>query len=1000
MPTEPTSPTLLEQRLAQARAELERRLQEGERRVCEDLFTRYSDLWSDAECALELVYTEFAALELVGENPEPIEFYQRFPPLRDRLARVLKIHTVFDDGQASEDRALDAWPWHELAQPSAESKSNDAKRTRHQRIGNYELLQEVGRGGMGIVFKARQAGLGRLVALKMIRSPLATQEELSRFRNEAATDARLEHPNIISIHEINEYQGCPYLCLEYVEGGNLADRLADRPIRAVEATRLIETLARAVGYAHEHGVVHRDLKPANILLTTDGQPKIADFGLAKLLDALFEDELMHRVTQTGAVVGTPCYMSPEQTGGKPNAIGPATDIYSLGTLLYEMLTGRPPFQGESTIETLDQIRHHEPPPPRRFRPRLPRDFETICLKCLEKESVRRYPSAVALADDLARALAGEPIVARPVRFPERAAKWVRRRPAIAALLAAVVLVTLVGATGVVWQWRRAEEGWRRAETALAEEAKARRAELALRHEAQHALYLHLIATTHRDLLSHRFRQAEISLDQCHPQFRHWEWHYLSRLCHPELMELTSHSQTVRRVNYLPDGQRIVTATGNWGTGQPGELKAFHAETGEVIWETEVESGPVMDLAISPDGKLLATACVNFDSPTEKGVTLWDSVTGKETQSLPASIGNAFATAFSPDGKRLATGGSDGIVRIFDVGSTDEVRVLKGHTDNVFDLAFRPDGVVVASASRDSSTRIWDVSSGALIRSLPCGEDQRSVVFSPDGRRLATAGYGGAALVWDLSSEGTGPLVLRVDSGMVRGLSFAPDGQLLAGIDTDGSVYLWEIPSGERAATIYGHDAFGNQTAFSPNGLRLASASGDHTVKIWDLTAQPSSTGSVTGGGWVGDLAYSPDGRSLAVASNRNQVSSDYVDYAARIIDLADRTNVRTLTGHSDWLTCIVYNSDGSRVATGSWDHTIRIWDPHTGESSGDLGRPHRHRQRRRFWRQSSVLGGRRRGTPRVGCDDRHEATLFTKADHSHQASRRGEQDACVVRCLR
>ncbi len=308
-------------------------------------------------------------------------------------------------------------------------------------IRGYKVMGELGRGGMGVVYKARQIGLNRVVALKMILAgDYAGQDELARFRLEAEAVAKLQHPNIVQVYEIDEMEGKPYFCLEFVDGGPLDKKLAGAPQPARHAAELIEKLARAMAYAHERHIIHRDLKPANILLTSAGEPKITDFGLAKRLDS----QDMH--TQSGSVMGTPSYMAPEQAHGRIKEIGPASDIYSLGAILYELLVGRPPFKGETVLDTLDQVRTLEPAAPSRLRPKLPRDLETICLKCLRKEPAQRYHGSAALADDLRRFLNGEPIWARPTPWWERSWKWARRRPAWAALAAtaALFLLALIG----------------------------------------------------------------------------------------------------------------------------------------------------------------------------------------------------------------------------------------------------------------------------------------------------------------------------------------------------------------------------------------------------------------------------------------------------------------------------------------------------------------------------------------------------------------------------
>ncbi|HEX5270307.1 MAG TPA: protein kinase [Gemmataceae bacterium] len=320
-----------------------------------------------------------------------------------------------------------------------------ARRREYPDIPGYEILGELGRGGMGVVYRARQTRLNRTVALKMIRGgDDAGPDELARFRREAEAVAHLRHPNIVQIYEVGDVQGAPFFSLEYVDGGSLAGKLRGVPQPPRQAARMSETLARAVHHAHERGVIHRDLKPANILLDSDGAPKVTDFGLAKRLEG------DPGQTGTGAILGTPMYMSPEQAQGKTKEVGPATDVYALGAILYDMLTGRPPFRGETVMDTLLQVQTVEPVPCRRLQPGVPADLETICLKALAKSAPRRYPSAEAMADDLARFLNGEAIRARPVAAWERAWKWARRRPALAALTAACVLALVGGATGGVF----------------------------------------------------------------------------------------------------------------------------------------------------------------------------------------------------------------------------------------------------------------------------------------------------------------------------------------------------------------------------------------------------------------------------------------------------------------------------------------------------------------------------------------------------------------------
>jgi eukaryotic-like serine/threonine-protein kinase len=344
-------------------------------------------------------------------------------------------------------------------------------------IPGFEIQGELGRGGMGVVYLARQVRLKRPCALKMIRAGrLADARDTDRFFAEAEAAAKLSDPNIVQVYSLGEWEGMPYLELEYVEGGSLADRLDGTPRPPLEAARLVETLARSIAAAHARGIVHRDLKPANVLVTTDGHPKITDFGLAKAMD------VDSGLTGSGEVLGTPSYMAPEQAEGRAKQAGPPVDVYALGAVLYELLTGRPPFRGASLMETLEQVRGTEPVPPSRLVPHLPRDLETICLKCLNKEPSGRYASATDLAEDLGRFAEGRPIHARPIGLVRRLWRWSRRHPEIAGLtaaMAAVLFASTVGAAIAAYQFRlsaareralagRSEENFRRARQVVEE----------------------------------------------------------------------------------------------------------------------------------------------------------------------------------------------------------------------------------------------------------------------------------------------------------------------------------------------------------------------------------------------------------------------------------------------------------------------------------------------------------------------------------------------------
>jgi eukaryotic-like serine/threonine-protein kinase len=397
----------------------------GEGTPVEALLERAPALHQDQEAILDLIYQEYILRKAAGETPDPNDFAARFPNLAEPIMLQLGI-----------DAAIE---------PSTERQTDLVGREAFrslQAISGYEIIRELGRGGMGVVYQARDIELKRTVAIKTIADGrYAAAEQRERFRAEAQAVARLRHPNIIAIYAIAEHETQPYLSLEYAEGGSLAQKLAEKPTAPREAAELVGTLARAVHAAHQAGVVHRDLKPSNVLLAADGTPKVSDFGLAKLLDA----DSGHTVS--GQIVGSPSYMAPEQAEGHSKRVGPQADIYALGAILYQSLTGRPPFLGESQMETLRLVCTAEPVPPRQLRPEISRDLETICLKCLEKEPHKRYASAEGLAGDLQFFLEDRPIAARPVGTAGRLARWTRRNPR-AAVLSAAVLLSLLLAAGV------------------------------------------------------------------------------------------------------------------------------------------------------------------------------------------------------------------------------------------------------------------------------------------------------------------------------------------------------------------------------------------------------------------------------------------------------------------------------------------------------------------------------------------------------------------------
>ncbi len=593
-------------------------------------------------------------------------------------------------------------------------------------IPGYKLLGELGRGGMGVVFKAQDVKLNRLVALKMILSgDYAEEAELERFRLEAEAVAKLQHPNIVQVFAIDECDGKPFFSLEFVDGGPLDKKLAGDPLPPREAALLLEQLARAMYYAHQRDILHRDLKPANVLLTKDGAPKITDFGLAKKLD-----DKENSKTQGGTIMGTPSYMAPEQALGK-TTIGPAADTYSLGAILYEFLTGRPPFKGATVLDTLEQVRSQEPVPPRQLQPKVPKDLETICLKCLQKDVDKRYATAGELADDVKRFLDGEPIQARPTPAWERAWKWAKKEPKLAgAMVVAAGLMVALVAGAVLFadeQGRlkgladteadKAKAQAKRADDAAKDaKAQAKRADQAAKDataerdakdrpltRSEWLLYASQITLAQTAWKDSNIDLAYHHLDACRWDYRGWEHNYLYTLFNQNQRTVRGHTYSVWSVAFSPDGKQIVSASGDILGNKSGEVKVWDTATGQETLSLKGHTNRVTSVAYSPDGKHIVSGSV------DKTVKVWDAATGQETLSLKGYTNGVRRVAYSPDGKRIVSGSEDKTVKVWDAATGQETLSLKGHVYGVRSVAYSPDGKRIVSGSKDATVKVWDAS---------------------------------------------------------------------------------------------------------------------------------------------------------------------------------------------------------------------------------------------------------------------------------------------------
>jgi WD40 repeat protein/serine/threonine protein kinase len=843
----------------------------------------------------------------------------------------------------------------DLAEPERRRKQTPGPLPRH--IGNYQVVRVLGKGGMGTVYLAQQSGLNRPVALKVLKSS-DKYEELVRFRQEASMAARLKHPNIVQIYEVGTAEEGDYLAMEYVEGGTLASQIGQGPLEPRDAATLVTQVVDAMAHAHAAGIIHRDLKPANILLSGEFNsanlgsstavephsssnpssgsrtttslpiPKIADFGLAKRIAASV------KITQTGIAVGTPAYMSPEQARGMAT-VDHRTDVYSLGVILYECLTGSPPFRGPGPVVTLALVCGKEPVPLRQIQPRVPRDLETICLKCLEKDPGRRYPTATELGDDLRRFLAGKAVLARPINPIQRTLKWATRNPDNAFLLGMIFFVLVVGLVASLWQMNRANHFARDAgeKTELArhnlglmeteknradgnaitarneaEDAKkARDAAVRQSHIAKSAQHATLLALGQFAGANQDFAELERSLQVSPKEFRgSLEHGIIQGWVHRKGKVCTGFKGAVLCLHLSGDGKRIVTGDGD------GKLKIWEAETGSEVLSVDAHPQSVVNsVRFNHNGTRI------ISGGTDNLVKIWDAMSGRLLRTVEEHNDPVNCVCFTRDGKRVVSGSNDNTIRIFDAESGEQKHILKGHTGLVTCVCLTPDDTRVISGSKDQTIRIWDAQSGEEKQILRGhASDVRSVCVNGDGSRAFSSDSHGFIRIWNLHT-GKEIRSFKTHFGPIPSLLFHQRDQSII-LCAEQVVRVWDTQTEQEKGTFKWPDISLSCVGISDDGSRIATCGKD--LRIWNLRVSPE-TKSIQGNSHsVYHLAANAEGTVIAIGSEGGSI---------HIWD-ANRGRVRHhIQGQGD-IRVMCLNADGTTLMTGNRAGNLKVWDCATG----------------------------------------------------------------------
>lgn len=789
------------------------------------------------------------------------------------------------------------------------------------RLKHFELLDPVGRGAYGLVWRARDTQLDRVVAIKMPTRDELEPREAKRFLQEAQSAAQLRHPNIVSVHETGIEEGRPYIVSDFIEGVTLSSFLTARSLSMREAAELCVAISRAVHYGHERGVIHRDLKPSNILIDERMQPFVTDFGLAKRISA--DATIAAHIS----VLGTPSYMAPEQARGESHYVDQRCDVYSLGVILFLLLTREKPFRGNTQM-VLHQVIHDDPPSPRKLNGKVPRDLETICLKCLEKTPKRRYESAGALADDLQRYLDGKPIEARPVSLPERGWRWCQRRPAVASLLISLFLSLTIGLAGVTHYWLEAAGNAREAAANAAETRKS-----------LYRARMNLIANYYDsgDVAGVQQALGVYGAQSPWGDMRGFEWGYFDRLTAP-FHQVGNQGNVVVDVAVSRDGAMCAACSVD------RQVHVWNTRTGELIRLLKLEVGRIRSVAFSPVSDLLATAS------SDGMIRIWDPLRNDTAIHTERHGGQPRIVRFSPDGELLLSAGEMGAIQIWVVNDLSPLDRLPSGMGRTMDAQFLPgEGERIAIAKEEGLIRIWDVRAHRQYNPIPVPSDIRAMACSGDGRTIATGSYSGAVQIVPLEGEGN---VLQHATlwGRIDDVVFLPGSELAAFASHDCGLHIFDVngmreihefrthalatgalncsPDGQSVAigggngavqvvaanelvtpAIYWHDADVRDLAWLSQGARLVAASSDGELRVWNVA--------------TGEFDLLPAADVLSAESAADEDSAADEEPAGDEEPAEDEDDLKGVV--------ISAQRDGRLIAAGSGGPSMTLWDGDTLE---------------------------------------------------------------------